>query len=80
MLQLDIGAHAALTLLDGTLALEPFVPSVLEAMPLSFGSSSGLDAVTLAPAAADACSGTGQCSGTLTVGVSAPCPSRPLPA
>ncbi|MDT7836708.1 PEP-CTERM sorting domain-containing protein [Aquabacterium sp. OR-4] len=65
VLQVDVGAYSALQSLDWSVLLEAFAPSLLSELQFSFGSSSGLDTVTLAPAAADAISGSGQYSGSL---------------
>lgn len=61
----DIGANAVLNGLDWAVTLNAFSPSSLSEMQVSFGSSSGLDLITFAPAAADGFSGTGTYSGTL---------------
>lgn len=45
----DIGANALLTSLDWRVDLEAFAPSSLADMQLSFGSSTGLDMLNLAP-------------------------------
>ena len=55
----NIGAAALLASLDWTLQLNAFAPSSLGDMQVSFGSSSGLDLITLTPALGDGFSGTG---------------------
>ena len=55
----NIGAAALLASLDWTLQLNAFAPSSLGDMQVSFGSSSGLDVITLTPALGDGFSGTG---------------------
>ena len=54
VLQINIGAHTRLDALSWSVRLESFARSRLAELQVSFGSASGLDAVTLAPAAADA--------------------------
>lgn len=61
----DIGANAVLNSLTWQVALDAFSPSSLSEMQVSFGGSSGLDLVTLAPGLADTVSGSGSYSGTL---------------
>ncbi len=61
----NIGANAVLNSLTWQVTLNAFSPSSLSEMQVSFGSSSGLDLVTLAPGLADAVSGSGSYSGTL---------------
>lgn len=61
----NIGANAVLNALTWQVSLDAFSPSSLSEMQVSFGNSSGLDLVTLAPGLADAVSGTGSYSGTL---------------
>ncbi|MCV2358647.1 PEP-CTERM sorting domain-containing protein [Paucibacter sp. TC2R-5] len=61
----DIGANALLSSLDWTLQLSAFAPSSLGDMQVSFGSSSGLDAITLSPALGDKSSGKGSYAGAL---------------
>lgn len=71
---IDIGANAVLNSLDWTLSLNAFAPSNLSEMQVSFGSSSGLDAITFAPGAADSFSGSASYTGSLDltgVGVAA---------
>lgn len=65
VLQIDIGAFTRLHALDWSVRLEAFAPSTLAELQVSFGNSAGLDQVTLAPAAADGFSGTGDYSGTV---------------
>ena len=66
VLQINIGAHTRLDALSWSVRLESFAPSTLAELQVSFGSASGLDAVTLAPAAADAfATGIGDYSGTV---------------
>lgn len=65
VLQVDIGAFSRLTALSWSVQLEAFAPSTLAELQVSFGSSSGLDALTLAPAAPDGASGIGSYSGTV---------------
>lgn len=65
VLQIDIGAFTRLDALDWSVRLEAFAPSTLAELQVSFGNSTGLDLVTLAPAAADGFSGTGDYSGTV---------------
>jgi hypothetical protein len=61
----DIGAGSRLDALSWNISLSTQDPSWLADMQLSFGSSSGLDLLTLAPAAADAFSGSGSYSGSI---------------
>ena len=61
----DIGANAVLNSLTWQVTLDSFSPSSLSEMQVSFGGSSGLDLITLAPGLADAVSGSGSYSGTL---------------
>lgn len=61
---IDIGANARLNWLDWNVTLSAFAPSWLSEMQVSFGSSSGLDLVTLAPDAADGFSGAGSYVGS----------------
>ena len=60
---LDIGANAVLNSLSWDVTLNALDPSLLSEMQLSFGSSSGLDLVTVAPAELDPSSGTGSYAG-----------------
>lgn len=60
----DIGVNARLNWLDWSVTLEAFAPSLLSEMQVSFGGSSGLDLVTLAPDAADGFSGAGSYAGS----------------
>lgn len=46
----NIGAHAQLTSLDWAVTLDAFAPSSTADMQVSFGSTSGLDMINLAPA------------------------------
>jgi hypothetical protein len=62
---IDIGANSVLNSLTWQVALDAFSPSSLSEMQVSFGSSSGLDLLTLAPGLADVVSGSGSYSGTL---------------
>lgn len=62
---IDIGAGSRLNSLSWQLSLGSQDPSWLADMQLSFGSSSGLDLLTLAPAAADEFSGSGSYSGSI---------------
>lgn len=55
----EIGAHARLGSVGWTLQLDAFAPSSLGDLQVSFGSSSGLDLITLAPALGEMASGTG---------------------
>ncbi|MFG6469071.1 PEP-CTERM sorting domain-containing protein [Roseateles sp. BYS87W] len=61
----NVGANAVLNSLNWQVLLEAFTPSLLSEMQVSFGSSSGLDQVTLTPGMADALSGTGQYAGSV---------------
>lgn len=65
VLQIDIGAFTRLNALDWSVRLEAFAPSTLAELQVSFGNSTGLDVVTLAPAAADGFSGIGDYIGTV---------------
>lgn len=65
VLQIDIGAFTRLSALDWSVRLEAFAPSTLAELQVSFGNSTGLDVVTLAPAAADGFSGIGDYTGTV---------------
>lgn len=60
----DIGANSMLHSLAWAVTLDAFAPSSAAEMQLSFGNASGLDMITVAPAALDAGSGSGY-SGTL---------------
>jgi hypothetical protein len=62
---IDIGANAVLTSLEWNVALTAFDPSVLAELQVSFGSSSGLDALTFAPGSADYVSGDGSYAGSV---------------
>ncbi len=62
---IDIGARAAVNALDWDVLLEAFSPSLLSELQVSFGSSSGLDQLTLQPGFGDDSSGSGRYSGTL---------------
>ncbi|MDG0856929.1 PEP-CTERM sorting domain-containing protein [Pelomonas puraquae] len=62
---IDIGARAAVNALDWDVLLEAFSPSLLSELQVSFGSSSGLDQLTLQPGFGDDASGSGRYSGTL---------------
>lgn len=62
---IDIGAHAVLNTLAWAVELDAAAPSLLSEMQLSFGSSSGLDMLTLAPGGADMASGSGSYAGSL---------------
>lgn len=62
---IDIGAGSRLNSLSWELTLSALDPSLLSELQLSFGSSSGLDLLTLAPAGADAFSGSGSYTGSL---------------
>lgn len=61
----NIGANALLTSLGWTLVLESFSPSSLGDMQVSFGNSSGLDALTLTPALYDPSPGVGHFTDSL---------------
>lgn len=61
----DIGANAVLNAVDWSVVLSAFAPSSLSDMQVSFGASSGLDAINLAPDAVDGYSGAGSYSGSL---------------
>ena len=61
---IDIGANAVVNSLGWALNLNALPPSSLSEMQLSFGSSSGLDLLTVAPGAADAFSGSGSYTGS----------------
>jgi MYXO-CTERM domain-containing protein len=65
VLQISIGAFSQITSLAWSVQLEAFAPSTLGELQVSFGSSSGLDALTLAPAAGDGFSGIGSYGGTV---------------
>ena len=60
----DIGAGAMLNTLGWSVTLNALDPSMLSELQVSFGSSSGLDLVTLAPGEADLLSGTGSYAGS----------------
>jgi len=60
---IDIGANAALNSLTWAVELSAFAPSSLYDMQVSFGTSSGTDAINLAPDVVDGFSGTGSYSG-----------------
>ncbi|MBI3349969.1 MAG: PEP-CTERM sorting domain-containing protein [Burkholderiales bacterium] len=60
----DIGANAVVNSLGWALNLDALSPSSLSEMQLSFGSSSGLDLITVTPGAADAFSGSGSYAGS----------------
>lgn len=62
---IDIGARAAVNALDWDVLLEAFSPSLLSELQVSFGSSSGLDQLTLQPGFGDDASGSGRYSGRL---------------
>lgn len=62
---IDIGAHATVNALDWDVILEAFSPSLLSELQISFGSSSGLDQLTLQPGFGDDASGSGRYSGSL---------------
>lgn len=62
-----VGANAVLNSLSWDVTLSATDPSLLSEMQLSFGASSGLDLLTLAPGAADGFSGSGHYSGTLNL-------------
>lgn len=62
---IDIGARTAVNALDWDVLLEAFSPSLLSELQVSFGSSSGLDQLTLQPGFGDDASGSGRYSGTL---------------
>ena len=61
----NIGANALLSSLDWALQLNAFAPSSLGDMQISFGSSSGLDVITLTPALGDLSSGSGSYTSSL---------------
>lgn len=61
----SIGANAVLSSLDWTLQLNAFAPSSLGDMQVSFGSSSGLDVITLTPALGDLSTGVGNFTDSL---------------
>jgi len=61
---IDIGANAVLNAVDWSVVLNAFAPSSLSDMQVSFGDSSGLDAINLAPDVADGYSGAGSYSGS----------------
>jgi len=60
---IDIGANAVLNSLSWDVTLNALDPSLLSEMQLSFGSSSGLDLITVAPAELDPSSGPGSYAG-----------------
>ncbi|MCU7373803.1 PEP-CTERM sorting domain-containing protein [Paucibacter sp. O1-1] len=62
---IDIGAGSVLNSLSWDVTLSAPAPSLLSELQLSFGSSSGLDLITWAPAASDGFSGTGAYAGSL---------------
>lgn len=62
---IDIGAHATVNALDWDVLLEAFSPSLLSELQISFGSSTGLDQLTLQPGFGDDTSGSGRYSGSL---------------
>lgn len=65
LLSVAVGANAAITSLEFAVDLEAFAPSLLSELTVSFGSTGGLDLLTLAPAALDGVSGTGHYTGSL---------------
>lgn len=62
---IDIGANSVLNALNWAVTLNAFSPSLLSEMQVSFGSSSGVEAITFAPDAFDGFSGAGSYSGSL---------------
>ena len=70
----NVGANALINSLDWAVTLTAFAPSQLAEMQVSFGSSSGLDLITLTPGQLDLSSGSGSYSGTVdlsTFGITA---------
>ena len=61
----NIGAHAVLNSLDWAVTLSAFAPSALSEMQVSFGSSSGMDQITVSPDAFDGFSGAGSYTGSV---------------
>ena len=71
---IDIGANAVLNSVDWAVTLNAFAPSSLWDMQVSFGSSTGANAINLTPGLADSSSGSASYAGSLDltgVGVAA---------
>lgn len=64
---INIGANAVLNSLDWAVTLNALAPSLLSEMQVSFGNSSGLDMLTIAPGALDSVSGSASYSGSLSL-------------
>lgn len=62
----NIGANAVLNSLGWSVTLSALAPSSLSEMQVSFGSSSGLDVITIAPDAFDGFSNAGSYSGSVS--------------
>jgi len=62
---IDVGAHALLDSLEWNVTLRAVAPSTLGEMQISFGPSSGMDLLSLAPDAFDGYSDAGSYTGSL---------------